>query len=273
MIALTAAEVAAATGGRLLADPQLVVTGPVVADSRQVEAGSLFVALPGERVDGASFAAGAVADGAVLVLAERELDDLPVVVVPDARTALGDLARSALRGLRSRHPEVHVFGITGSNGKTTTKDLLARAMAGEDEAETIAPRGSYNSDVGLPLTVLRATEATRNLVLEFGADKPGDIGYLSAICEPRIAIILKVGTAHIEFFGSQDAIAHAKAEIMEGMAPGSTVVLNADDERVLALAPRAAERGLRARRSIGPSTASYRCSGSTVPACCRHVRS
>jgi len=245
MIALSAAEVAEATGGRLAAAPEVLVTGPVVADSSHVEAGSLFVALPGEKVDGASFASGAVADGAVLVLAERELDGLPVVVVPDARAALGDLARSALRGLRSRHHEVHVFGITGSNGKTTTKDLLARLMAGEDEAETIAPRGSYNSDVGLPLTVLRATDATRHLVLEFGADRPGDIGYLSRICEPQIAIILKVGTAHIEFFGSQDAIADAKAEIMEGMAPGSTVVINADDDRVVGLTPRATDRGLR----------------------------
>ena len=245
MIALTAAEVAQATGGRLAADPQVLVTGPVVADSRHVEAGSLFVALPGEKVDGATFAAGAVADGAVLVLTERELDGVPSVVVPSALKALGDLARSALRGLRDRHSGVHVFGITGSNGKTTTKDLLGRLMADEDPEVTIAPRGSYNSDVGLPLTVLRATEATRNFVLEFGADKPGDIGYLSSICEPQIAIILKVGTAHIEFFGSQDAIADAKAEIMEGMAPGATVVLNADDDRVVGLTPRATARGLR----------------------------
>jgi UDP-N-acetylmuramoyl-tripeptide--D-alanyl-D-alanine ligase len=236
--------VAQATGGRLAADPDIRVTGPVVSDSRNVEAGSLFVALPGEKVDGADFAAGAVADGAVLVLAARDLEGLPAVVVDDVAKALGDLARTVLDRLRAAHPEVKVFSITGSAGKTTTKDLLGQVMADEDGG-TIAPTGSFNSEVGLPLTVLRGTEDTRQFVLELGADKPGDIGYLASIAHPQIAIILMAGTAHIEFFGSQDAIAEAKAEVLTGMAPGGVAVLNADDLRIAGLAGRATELGLR----------------------------
>ncbi|QAY70631.1 UDP-N-acetylmuramoyl-tripeptide--D-alanyl-D-alanine ligase [Xylanimonas protaetiae] len=244
MIQLTASEVAQATGGRLAADPDVRVTGPVVADSRQVEPGALFVAIPGEHVDGADFAAGAVADGAALVLASREVGGLPVVVVDDVPRALGDLARVVLERLRAANPAVKVFSITGSAGKTTTKDLLGRLVA-EQDGDTVAPVGSYNSEVGLPLTVLRGTAATRKLVLELGADKPGDIGYLASIVRPQVAVILMVGTAHIEFFGSQDAIANAKAEVLEGLVPGGVAVLNADDERVLGLAPRATAAGHR----------------------------
>ncbi|ACZ30311.1 UDP-N-acetylmuramoylalanyl-D-glutamyl-2,6-diamin opimelate/D-alanyl-D-alanylligase [Xylanimonas cellulosilytica DSM 15894] len=248
MIELTASEVAQATGGRLTADPGVRVTGPVVADSRLVEPGALFAAIPGARVDGADFAAGAVADGAVLVLAAREIDGLPVVVVDDVAAALGDLARVVLERLRAANPAVKVFSITGSAGKTTTKDLLGRLVAGEAAdggSDTIAPTGSFNSEIGLPLTVLRGTAATRKLVLELGADKPGDIGYLASIVRPQIAVILMVGTAHIEFFGSQEAIADAKAEVLGGLVPGGTAVLNADDERVLGLAPRATALGHR----------------------------
>ncbi|GAB2454838.1 UDP-N-acetylmuramoyl-tripeptide--D-alanyl-D-alanine ligase [Xylanimonas ulmi] len=249
MIELTASEVAHATGGRLAADPEIRVTGQVVADSRHVGPGSLFVALPGERVDGADFARGAVAAGAVLVLAERdpagEGDPLPLVVVDDVRIALGDLARYVLARLREANPAVHVFGITGSVGKTTTKDLLGLLVRGEDPADTIAPRGSYNSEVGLPLTVLGASERTRNFVLEMGADKPGDIAYLASVAPPQISITLAVGTAHIANFGSVEAIADTKAEVITGLRPGGVAVLNADDERVLGLAPRATGLGHR----------------------------
>ena len=243
MITLTAADVAKATSGRLTCDPATAVTGAVVADSRQVEPGSLFVAIPGAKVDGADFAAGAVAAGATLVLVARELPGLPVVVVDDVVAALGNLARTVLDGLRAANPNIVVFSTTGSAGKTTTKDLLAHLVAeGED---TIAPKGSYNSDVGLPLTLLRATPATTKFVMEIGADKPGDIGYLARIARPHIAILLMAGSAHIEFFGSQDAIANAKAEVFEGLVPGGTAVLNADDFRILALADRLPARGQR----------------------------
>ncbi|WP_425954295.1 UDP-N-acetylmuramoyl-tripeptide--D-alanyl-D-alanine ligase [Xylanimonas sp. McL0601] len=249
MIELTASEVAQATGGRLAADPQVRVTGPVVADSRLVETGSLFVALPGQHVDGADFAPGAVEAGAVLVLAQRELGTadapVPAVVVDDVQNALGDLARFVLARLRDAHPAVHVFGITGSVGKTTTKDLLGLLVQGPDPEDTIAPRGSFNSEVGLPLTVLRGTEKTRSFVMEMGADKPGDITYLASIAGPQVAIILAVGTAHIANFGSQEAIANTKAEIIGGVRDGGSVVFNADDERVMGLVPRATARGLR----------------------------
>ncbi|MCL2595876.1 MAG: UDP-N-acetylmuramoyl-tripeptide--D-alanyl-D-alanine ligase [Promicromonosporaceae bacterium] len=245
MIALTAGQIAEMTDGSLHAiDPERPIPGPVVADSRQVMPGSLFVALPGERVDGADFARGAVSDGAVLVLAEREIDGLPTLVVPDARLALGDLAREVLRRHRARYEGVKVFGITGSNGKTTTKDLLGTLLAGDNPETTIAPRGSYNSDIGLPITVLRATDATYNFVMEFGADKPGDNTYLSSIIEPQYVIVLKVGTAHIEAFGSQEAIADAKFECVSHMTAG-TVILNADDHRVIGLRPRAEAAGHR----------------------------
>ncbi len=265
MIELTASEVAQATGGRLAADPDVRVTGPVVADSRLVEPGALFAAIPGAKVDGADFAAGAVADGAALVLAAREIEGLPVVVVDDVAVALGALARAVLERLRAANPGVKVFSITGSAGKTTTKDLLGQLVAGED-GDTIAPKGSFNSEVGLPLTVLRGTPATRKFVLELGADKPGDIRYLASMVRPQIAIILMVGTAHIEFFGSQDAIADAKAEVLEGLAPGGTAVLNADDERVVALAPRATGRGHRVVTFGRVPTADVRAEDVTVDA-------
>ncbi|MCL1900102.1 MAG: UDP-N-acetylmuramoyl-tripeptide--D-alanyl-D-alanine ligase [Promicromonosporaceae bacterium] len=248
---LTVAEIVAATGGTTALPPDLPIPGPVVADSRQVEPGSLFVALPGEKVDGATFAAGAVADGAVAILTERSPADpglvgLPLIRVPDTRIALGDLARWYLADLRAKRADVTVFGITGSNGKTTTKDLLGELMAGSSGADgdTIAPRGSYNSDIGLPLTLLRGGPETANFVMEFGADKPGDNTYLSSILAPQIVAVLKVGTAHIEQFGSQEAILEAKFETTASMAPGGTVVLNADDFRVASLAPRAAAKGL-----------------------------
>ena len=264
MIELTASEVAQATGGRLAADPAVRVTGPVVADSRLVEAGALFVALPGEHVDGADFAPGAVEAGAALVLTQRELD-VPSVVVDDVQKALGDLAREVLARLRAAHPDVKVYSVTGSAGKTTTKDLLGRLVT-DVEGDTIAPQGSFNSEVGLPLTVLRATDSTRKFAMELGADKPGDIGYLASIVRPHIAIILMVGTAHIEFFGSQEAIADAKAEVLGGMAPGGVAVLNADDERVLGLTPRAEGFGLRVVTFGRVPTADVRAEDVTVDA-------
>lgn len=265
MIELTASEVAQATGGRLAAGPDVRVTGPVVADSRLVEPGALFAAIPGAKVDGADFAAGAVADGAALVLASREIEGLPVVVVDDVAAALGDLARVVLERLRAANPAVKVFSITGSAGKTTTKDLLGQLVAGED-GDTIAPTGSFNSEVGLPLTVLRGTPATRKFVMELGADKPGDIGYLASIVRPQIAIILMVGTAHIEFFGSREAIANAKAEILDGLVPGGVAVLNADDERVLALGDRATGQGHRVVTFGRVPTADVRAEDVTVDA-------
>jgi UDP-N-acetylmuramoyl-tripeptide--D-alanyl-D-alanine ligase len=248
VIALTAAEIAAATGGALRPeglDPRTVVTGPVVVDSRQVGPGALFVALPGENVDGHDFAVTAVRTGASLVLASRELagEDgepaLPCVVVPDVEKALGDLAREVLVRLReaSQEPggaDLQVVAVTGSVGKTTTKDLLAQVFGAQ--ASTIAPEKSFNNEIGLPLTVLRADEQTRYLVLEMGASGLGHLTYLTDIAPPDVAVVLVVGSAHLGEFGGIEAVARAKSELVAGLANGGTAVLNAGDERVAAMA-------------------------------------
>jgi UDP-N-acetylmuramoyl-tripeptide--D-alanyl-D-alanine ligase len=247
VIALTAAEIAAATGGeaRATGDGPLVVSGAVVTDSRDVEAGGLFVALPGEHVDGHDYAARAVTAGAALVLASRPLHDehgteLPTVVVEDVERALGDLAREVLRRLREAALEpggsgLRVVGVTGSVGKTTTKDLLAQLCGAA--GPTIAPVRSFNNEIGLPLTVLRADESTRFLVLEMGASGPGHLAYLTHIAPPDVAVVLVVGQAHLGGFGGIDAVARAKAEIVEGLVGDGVAVLNADDLRVSAMAP------------------------------------
>ncbi len=250
MIALTAAQVAAATGGTLRPeglDLATMVTGPVVIDSRQVVAGSLFVALPGEHVDGHDYAATAVAGGAALVLAAHPVEDadgreLPAVVVPDVERALGDLAREVLAMLREAAAEpggtpLRVIAVTGSVGKTTTKDLLAQLCTAH--GPTVAPEASFNNEIGLPLTVLRADEQTRYLVLEMGASGIGHITYLTGIAPPDVAVVLVVGSAHLGPFGGIDAVARAKAELVDGLATGGVAVLNGDDQRVAAMAERA----------------------------------
>lgn len=248
MIALTAAEIAAATGGVLrgaaATGPALVVSGPVVVDSRDDVTGGLFVALPGEHVDGHDYAAVAVAAGAALVLAARDVvgaggDVLPSVVVPDVEKALGDLARVVLERLRevAQEPggsDLRVVGITGSVGKTTTKDLLAQLCG--SVGPTIAPVRSFNNEIGLPLTVLRADESTRFLVLEMGASGPGHLTYLTDVAPPDVAVVLIVGHAHLGGFGGIDAVAVAKAEIVQGLVADGVAVLNADDPRVSAMA-------------------------------------
>ncbi|WP_277212803.1 UDP-N-acetylmuramoyl-tripeptide--D-alanyl-D-alanine ligase [Isoptericola croceus] len=239
MIELTAAEVAAATSGTLRADAGTPVTGPVVVDSRLVSPGALFVAVAGDRVDGHDFAAAAVEAGAALVLATRPVDGVPCVVVEDAQVALGELGRVVLERLRAAG-EVRVVAVTGSVGKTTTKDLLGQLLEPEVGPEAIVvPAGSFNNEIGLPLTVLRATPATRVLVLEMGADGPGNIAELTRVAPPDVGIVLAVGTAHLGRFGDVETIARTKGEMVEGVRPGGTVVLNVDDSRVATMADRA----------------------------------
>jgi len=238
MIGLTLAEIAAITGGVLdLADPGTVVTGPVVIDSRRAGPGGLFAALPGERVDGHDFAPAAVAAGAAVVLASRPLPErLPAIVVPDVTAALAALARAVLDKL----PDITVAGITGSSGKTSTKDLTAQLA--ERLGPTVAPEGSFNNELGLPLTVLRADSSTRYLVLEMSARGPGHIAALCEVAPPRIGAVLNVGRAHAGEFGSLDGVAKAKAELPEALPADGVAVLNADDPRVLAMAARTAAR-------------------------------
>ena len=231
MIPLTLEELAEIVGGTLAdADPAAAVTGTVEIDSRAVTAGGLFVALPGERVDGHDFAAAAVDAGAAAVLAHRPLG-LPTVVVDDTVIALARLATAVL----ARLPDLVVVGVTGSSGKTSTKDLLAQVLG--RLGSVVAPVGSFNNDIGLPLTVLRADAATSYLVLEYSARGPGHIARLVRVAPPHIAVELNVGVAHLGEFGSQDVIATSKAELVAGLRPDGLALLNADDRRVVGMRP------------------------------------
>jgi UDP-N-acetylmuramoyl-tripeptide--D-alanyl-D-alanine ligase len=241
-VTFTLAELAALAGGDLSeADAAAVVDAPVVADSRRVRRGSLFVAVPGARADGHDFAADAIRAGAVAVLATRPLG-VPAIVVDDTVAALGRIARGHVTSLAAAG-RLDIAGVTGSSGKTSTKDLLAQVLA--TAGETVAPEGSFNTEVGLPLTVLRADEATRFLVLEMSARGVGHIAYLCEIARPRIGAMLNVGVAHVGEFGSREAIARAKAELVEALpsaADGGVAVLNADDPLVAAMRDRTRAR-------------------------------
>lgn len=233
MIPLSLAEIAEITEGTVRGGPpEASVTGSVVIDSRTAGPGDLFVAIRGENSDGHDYAATAIAAGAVAVLAERPLDGLPAIVVADTVKALARLAR----GVLDRLPGVTVVGVTGSSGKTSTKDLIAQVIGGL--GPTIAPVGSFNNEIGHPLTVLRATRETRFLVLEKSARGVGHIAYLTRIAPPRIGVVLNVGTAHLGEFGSQAVVAQAKGELVEAVPASGTAVLNADDPLVRTMAAR-----------------------------------
>ena len=264
MIPLTLAEIAAAVGGTLhRTDGTATVTGPVEFDSRRLAPGGLFVALPGERVDGHRFAAAAVAAGAVGVLAARPVD-APTVVVPPATAAgpaltcyalaadttgagaavLAALARLARLVVDTLGPAgLRVVGITGSSGKTSTKDMVAALLA--PLGRTVAPPGSFNNEVGHPWTALRADERTRHLVLELSARGPGHVAALCAVAPPSIGVVLNVGSAHLGEFGSREAVAAAKGELIEALPAGGVAVLNADDAAVSAMSARTAARVVR----------------------------
>src|ERR1700736_812605 len=220
MIDLTVAQIADIVGGEL-ADisatdaADLHVTGTVEFDSRRVTPGGLFLALPGARADGHNHAASAVAAGAVAVL--------PAL----ARLAAAVAAELVAGGLT-------IVGITGSSGKTSTKDLLAAVL--EPLGEVVAPPGSFNNELGHPWTVLRATGNTDYLILELSARHPGNIADLAAIAPPAIGVVLNVGTAHLGEFGSRDAIARTKSELPQAVPRSGVVVLNVDEPTVAAMA-------------------------------------
>ncbi|SFC41875.1 UDP-N-acetylmuramoyl-tripeptide--D-alanyl-D-alanine ligase [Nocardioides terrae] len=237
MIALTLDRIAEVVGGRIAGEvaaenEPVTIDGPVVIDGREAAPGSLFVAFAGERVDGHDHAAQAGENGAVAVLGSRPTA-LPTVVVEDARLALQRLAAYVVAQVRAQG-RLTVVGITGSQGKTSTKDLLGAVLG--SAARTVATRGSFNNELGMPLTALQVEPDTRFLVLELGARGKGHIAELTALVAPDIAVVLNVGQAHLGEFGSQEAIAEAKGELVQGLAPGGTAVLNAEDRRVAAMA-------------------------------------
>ncbi len=246
MIPLSITEIAQITAAALdgVHDPAAVVAGPVVIDSRDAVPGALFAALPGERADGHDFAAAAVAAGAVAVLGTRRVG-VPALVVADVPAALARLARAVV----DRLPGLTVAGITGSAGKTTTKDLAAQLVG--SLGPTVAPPNSFNNEIGHPLTVLRATGHTRYLVAELSARGPGHIAALCAVAPPALGVVLCVGNAHAGEFGSIEQIAAAKAELPMALPPDGVALLHADDPLVAAMARRTPARVVTFGRSPG----------------------
>lgn len=239
MIALTLAEIAEVTGGAVGAgvDPGIVVGAPAAIDSRAVRVGGLFCAIAGVHVDGHDFAVHAVEAGAAAVLASRPVP-VPHLVVDDVTLALGRLAEH----VATRLPAT-VVGITGSAGKTSVKDLVAQIL--ETVGPTVSPVGSFNNELGVPLTILNADESTRFLVVEMGARGIGHVRSLCQMVRPDVGVVVNVGTAHVGEFGSMDETARAKGELVEALPRSGTAVLNADDARVMAMADRTDARVLR----------------------------
>lgn len=228
---LTAGDVAAASGGHLLAGNSAMPIGQISIDSRTVAAGDFFVAIRGERFDGHRFVAGALAAGAIGAL----VDDASsaggaagaIVQVTDTTRALQDLARHVRRESGAR-----VVAITGSAGKTTTKETCAELLSAR--YRVFRNKGNLNNHIGLPLSLLELRAKPDVAVVELGMNHPGEIGTLVAVAEPEVRVWTNVGDAHIGFFASADAIADAKAEILEGASAGTLLVANADDPRVMA---------------------------------------
>jgi UDP-N-acetylmuramoyl-tripeptide--D-alanyl-D-alanine ligase len=235
MIALTVAEIAKAISGQVKGDEAVLVTGSVETDSRLVKTGSLFVAKPGEQTDGHLFAPAAKESGSVALIVERWLEDvaLPQILVKDAVLALGELAKYVLATIRSK-TDLQVIGVTGSNGKTTTKNMLREILS--KVGSTIAPIESYNNEVGAPYSILQTTLETKFLVVELGAGGPGSIDYLAQIARPNIGVVLKVGLAHVGEFGGIETTAQIKSELVRALSDDATAVLNADDGYVTDMA-------------------------------------
>ena len=289
MIELSLARIAEIVGGRLTdidADQAAVtqVTGTVEFDSRAVTSGGLFLALPGARSDGHDFAAASVAAGAVGVLAARPVGVPAIVVDPQpwsgasaggtasvlehdadgagaaVLAALAKLAKAVAAELVAEG--LTIVGLTGSSGKTSTKDLIAAVL--EPLGEVIAPPGSFNNELGHPWTVLRATRSTDYLVLELSARRPGNIAALAEIAPPSIGAVLNVGTAHLGEFGTREAIAATKSELPQAIPASGVVILNIDDPVVARMASATAARVVRVGRSPDPLAAEVRADNITL---------
>jgi UDP-N-acetylmuramoyl-tripeptide--D-alanyl-D-alanine ligase len=244
VISLGIGEITTILGGRLVAasadgasSAEAVLTelvgGSVQTDSRLVTPGSIFFALPGEVTDGHLFADAAVTLGAALVIGERELSlPVPQIIVADGVAALAALATEVVARVREVG-NLTVVAITGSNGKTTTKNLLRAILSAQ--APTIAPEGSFNNHVGAPISMLGITEQTRYLLVEMGASGAGEIARLVAIARPDVGVVLKVGLAHVGEFGGIDAVQAAKSEMVTSLPASAVAVLNADDFRVASM--------------------------------------
>ena len=223
MIKMTAIEIARIMGGEYYGDADLLVDGEFQFDSREVKPGSVFLALKGESRDGHEFVESALKNGASLSIVTRTVSGNHVVV-KDVLQAIAKLAAE----VRIRLRDLKVIAITGSQGKTTTKDMLQSILSGQ--GESIAPIGSYNNDIGVPITLLRCKESTKFCILEMGARHLGDIARLTDLATPDVGVVLKVGTAHLGEFGSREKIAETKGELIRGLGSGATAVLGTYDE-------------------------------------------
>jgi len=223
MITLTAGEIALLVGGEVFCDKDLLVSKAPVFDSRLATPGCFFLALKGENADGHEFAADAYRNGSMFSLTSQRIDG-PCIVVKDVLEALSILAAF----VRKRLDKLIVIGITGSQGKTSTKDLLTHMLGAV--GPTVAPAGSFNNDLGLPITLLECDDRTRFCVLEMGARHMGDIARLCEIAKPNIGVVLTVGTAHIGEFGSREIIAKTKGELIESLGKDGVAILGTYDE-------------------------------------------
>ncbi len=233
MVRFMASEIAEIVGGTVVG-PDVEVDGASI-DSRSIAAGNLFVPIVAER-DGHDFIEGATTAGAAAHLSSRPATSHPAtataIVVDDTATALATLGSAA----RDRLGTAHVVGVTGSVGKTSTKDLIAAAVGAALRVH--ANEASFNNELGLPLTLLNAPDGTELTVLEMGARGQGHIAHLCSIGRPTIGVVTRVAGAHTELFGSLDGVQQAKGELIESLPRDGTAVLNADDERVMAMASR-----------------------------------
>ena len=221
MIAMKASEIASVVQGTLHGE-DVTVSEAAVINSSEAIPGSLFLAIKGERVDGHDFVADARAHGAVLTLSTKSVEG-PHIIVTDVVVALGKLAQH----VRSNLLNLTVIGITGSQGKTTTKELMASILSAA--APTVAPHGNFNNEIGAPLSLLHCTEATKYCIVEMGARHKGDIAHLCTIAQPNIGVVLKVGTAHLGEFGSIEAIAETKSELISSLSAEATGILGTYD--------------------------------------------
>lgn len=235
MIAMTLAQIASAVDGQIAGAAAETPVTSVAVDSRDVVPGALFVAIAGERVDGHDFAGQAIERGAVAVLAARPMNE-PCIIVDDPVLALGRLARWVRHHLLT----CEVIAITGSSGKTSTKDLTAQVLS--TIGPTVSARGSFNTEVGVPLTILQADAQTEFLVLEMGMRGEGHIAYLTEIAAPRIAMLINVGSAHIGMLGSRDAVARAKGEIFDALPDNGVAIVLGDDPLAVEQSTRAHAR-------------------------------
>ena len=236
MINVSANELAMILSAQLVGDGNVLVSASAETDSRLVSSGSIFFAKPGEQADGHDFVEDARLRGAAVAVVEHQVDvDIAQLVVASTVDALGALA-SWLIGELKANGKLKVVGITGSNGKTTTKNMLAAILS--QVGKTIAPIESFNNKVGAPISILRAELDTDFLVVEMGAEGLGSIAYLAKMARPDVAVILKVGMAHAGEFGGIETTAKIKGELAEALEEGSSVVLNADDGMVAAMKDR-----------------------------------